>query len=55
MVASKFVKLFVSKDDINRATLVDSFQRDHGLLDLLIGELSNYLKNVRVEVEKLSK
>ena len=51
MVAAQFLRLFFNKDSVTRVSLVDSFQKDHQLLNLLIQELSNYMTKVREQVE----
>ena len=47
------MKLFVSKGSLSRATLVDELQREHGLIELLIGELGHYLTIVREQLGAL--
>lgn len=42
-IAAQFLRLFFNKDNWTRASLVDSFQKDYQILDLLIKELGFYL------------
>ena len=54
-IAAQFLRLFFNKDNWTRASLVDSFQKDYQILDLLIQELGYYLGQVREQVELLAK
>ena len=54
VVAFKFLKVFVSKQDVSKQTLVDKFENEHQLLDLLIAELNNYMDKVKAQVVLLA-
>lgn len=46
-IADNFVRLFNDKDDMKKSVLLNSFQQEHNMLDLLILELDNYMGRVR--------
>lgn len=50
-IAAKFVKHYISKAELSKEVMIDRFQSDFKLLDLLIDELSNYMSQVK---EKLA-